>query len=96
MDAACRSAGANARTKSLGNDLSCIAVLGSRSVSVVTGCCVLVQRRLGSADNQLTGTPLPRSFKIYSCNGMGAVECSVASSLPVTEIFRYQGGRWVY
>jgi len=34
--------------------------------------------------------------QVYSCNGVDASKCSVASSLPVTEIFRYQGGRWVY
>ncbi len=34
--------------------------------------------------------------EVYSCNGVDASNCSVASSLPVTEIFRYQGGRWVY
>ncbi len=34
--------------------------------------------------------------QVYSCNGIDASTCSVASSLPVTEIFRYQGGRWVY
>jgi hypothetical protein len=34
--------------------------------------------------------------QVYSCNGLDASKCSVASSLPVTEIFRYQGGRWVY
>ena len=34
--------------------------------------------------------------QVYSCSGLGASKCSVASSLPVTEIFRYQGGRWVY
>jgi hypothetical protein len=34
--------------------------------------------------------------QVYSCNGVDASACSVASSLPVTEIFRYQGGRWVY
>jgi hypothetical protein len=34
--------------------------------------------------------------QVYSCNGVGATKCSVASSLPVTEIFRYQGGRWIY
>lgn len=33
---------------------------------------------------------------VYSCNGVDASKCTVASSLPVTEIFRYQGGRWVY
>ena len=34
--------------------------------------------------------------QVYSCNGADASKCSVASSLPVTEIFRYQGGRWIY
>ena len=34
--------------------------------------------------------------QVYSCQGVGASNCSVASSLPVTEIFRYQGGRWIY
>jgi hypothetical protein len=34
--------------------------------------------------------------QVYSCNAVDASKCSVASSLPVTEIFRYQGGRWVY
>ena len=34
--------------------------------------------------------------QVYSCNGVDASKCSVSSSLPVTEIFRYQGGRWVY
>jgi hypothetical protein len=34
--------------------------------------------------------------QVYNCNGVGASKCSVASSLPVTEIFRYQGGRWIY
>ncbi|MBW2543334.1 MAG: hypothetical protein JRF15_14705 [Deltaproteobacteria bacterium] len=34
--------------------------------------------------------------QVYSCDGVGASNCTVASSLPVTEIFRYQGGRWIY
>ena len=34
--------------------------------------------------------------QVFSCNGVDASKCSVASSLPVTEIFRYQGGRWIY
>jgi hypothetical protein len=34
--------------------------------------------------------------QVYSCDGVDASKCTVASSLPVTEIFRYQGGRWVY
>jgi hypothetical protein len=34
--------------------------------------------------------------QVYSCNGVDASKCSVVSSLPVTEIFRYQGGRWIY
>jgi hypothetical protein len=34
--------------------------------------------------------------QVFSCNGVDASKCTVASSLPVTEIFRYQGGRWIY
>ncbi len=34
--------------------------------------------------------------QVYSCDGVSASKCSVISSLPVTEIFRYQGGRWIY
>jgi hypothetical protein len=36
------------------------------------------------------------SEQVYSCEGVSASKCSVISSLPVTEIFRYQGGRWIY
>jgi hypothetical protein len=36
------------------------------------------------------------SEQIYSCREAAASNCSVASSAPVTEIFRYQGGRWIY
>jgi len=36
------------------------------------------------------------SEKIYSCREVAASNCSIASSGPVTEIFRYQGGRWIY
>ena len=34
--------------------------------------------------------------QVYNCNGVDAAKCSVSSSIPVTEIFRYQGGRWIY
>ena len=34
--------------------------------------------------------------QVYNCNDVDASKCTVASSLPVTEIFRYQGGRWIY
>ncbi len=30
------------------------------------------------------------------CDTDRAARCRVAGSMPVTEIFRYQGGRWVY
>lgn len=33
--------------------------------------------------------------QVYTCRAAGT-RCSVASSVPVTEIFRYQSGRWVY
>jgi hypothetical protein len=31
---------------------------------------------------------------LYSC--IQTADCTVASSVPVTEIFRFQGGRWIY
>ena len=33
---------------------------------------------------------------LYSCRTVAADDCSVASSVPVTEIFRYSNGRWAY
>ena len=33
---------------------------------------------------------------VYSCQSAKAEVCSVASTLPVTEIFRYRNGRWSY
>ena len=34
--------------------------------------------------------------QVYSCRGLSSNDCSLSSEIPVTEIFRYQGGRWVY
>jgi hypothetical protein len=34
--------------------------------------------------------------QVFSCRNLGANDCSLSSQVPVTEIFRYQGGRWVY
>jgi len=33
---------------------------------------------------------------VYSCRGIEASECNVAATVPVTEIFRFQYGRWNY
>jgi len=33
---------------------------------------------------------------MYSCPGASATDCTVASRVPVTEIFRYENGRWSY
>jgi len=33
---------------------------------------------------------------LYSCTNARAGDCTIATSLPVTEIFRFQDGRWVY
>lgn len=32
----------------------------------------------------------------HTCAGAGHTNCTVSSSIPVTEIFRFQNGRWVY
>jgi hypothetical protein len=34
--------------------------------------------------------------QIFSCKNIAADDCSLSSQIPVTEIFRYQGGRWIY
>ena len=34
--------------------------------------------------------------QIYSCTSTAADNCRVSSRVPVTEIFRYQAGRWSY
>ena len=34
--------------------------------------------------------------RVYSCRDLAGDACTLASSVPVTEIFRYQRGRWVY
>jgi hypothetical protein len=33
---------------------------------------------------------------MYSCPSPGAPNCTVSSRVPVTEIFRYENGRWSY
>jgi hypothetical protein len=33
---------------------------------------------------------------LYSCSSLKADDCTIASTVPVTEIFRFQDGRWVY
>ena len=33
---------------------------------------------------------------MYSCPSVGAKDCSISSRVPVTEIFRYENGRWSY
>jgi len=34
--------------------------------------------------------------QVFSCSDIAANDCSLSSQIPVTEIFRYQDGRWVY
>jgi len=34
--------------------------------------------------------------QVYTCPKASADGCEIASSVPVTEIFRYQDGRWTY
>jgi hypothetical protein len=33
---------------------------------------------------------------LYSCATLEANRCSIASTVPVTEVFRYKNGRWTY
>jgi len=34
--------------------------------------------------------------QLFKCTDPGATRCGVAHTTPVTEIFRFQNGRWVY
>jgi hypothetical protein len=34
--------------------------------------------------------------QLFKCSDPGATRCGVAHTTPVTEIFRFQNGRWVY
>ena len=34
--------------------------------------------------------------RVYTCPSLEASECTIAATLPVTEIFRMQGGSWSY
>jgi hypothetical protein len=34
--------------------------------------------------------------QVISCSDIAANDCALSSQTPVTEIFRYQDGRWVY
>ena len=52
-------------------------------------------RATGKSSSPFIGI-LRYSEQIYSCREVVASNCSVASSAPVTEIFRYQSGRWIY
>jgi hypothetical protein len=36
------------------------------------------------------------SEQVYTCRDSNASKCSVSASSPVTEIFRYKAGQWVY
>ncbi len=52
---------------------------------------------------QATGRPtapfvglLQYTELLYSCSDAAATECNVASRVPLTEIFRFQDGRWRY
>lgn len=36
------------------------------------------------------------SEHLFSCGSIEATQCTIASTVPVTEIFRFEGGRWVY
>ena len=33
---------------------------------------------------------------VYSCRDLEGGPCSVAATVPVTEVFRFRGGRWTY
>jgi hypothetical protein len=36
------------------------------------------------------------SEQLFRCTDASATRCRIVSTVPVTEIFRFQNGRWVY
>jgi hypothetical protein len=52
-------------------------------------------RPTGHPDSPFVGL-LRYSELLYTCTDPKASDCTVASSVPVTEIFRFQEGRWIY
>jgi len=34
--------------------------------------------------------------QLFTCSDPGATRCGVSHTIPVTEIFRFQNGRWIY
>jgi len=52
-------------------------------------------RRTGSPGSPYVGV-LRYTQRVYSCEDLSATRCRVASSIPVTEVFRYRDGAWVH
>lgn len=52
-------------------------------------------RDTGSAAAPFVGL-LHYTERLYSCRDLASGECSLAASAPVTEVFRFRGGRWAY
>jgi len=49
----------------------------------------------GSASNPYVGL-LRYTEELYQCTDAAETDCTVVDSTPVTEIFRYQNGAWIY
>jgi len=49
----------------------------------------------GSASNPFVGV-LHYTEESYNCSDAAQKNCTLVESTPVTEIFRYQNGKWVY
>lgn len=52
-------------------------------------------RPTGHASSPYVGI-LRYNEQIFSCRDIKTNDCTMSSQIPVTEIFRYQDGRWVY
>ena len=52
-------------------------------------------RATGHANTPYVGL-LRYTEHVYSCETVEAESCRIASSVPVTEVFRYRNGRWTY
>jgi hypothetical protein len=52
-------------------------------------------RRTGRPASPYVGV-LRYTQHVYSCEDLSATRCRVASSIPITEIFRYRDGEWIH
>ncbi len=69
--------------------------VASRTYRKYTGEFTKEVKPTGVPSNPFVGV-LKYVEEEYSCTDAARTQCSLVSTMPVTEIFRFQNGRWVY